>query len=87
MANTQECVLTTTDNPFDPFTEPDEWYQYDATCGHGASALVARLAATSWSLSDEENDAIIDEAMDRIIEDDPTGLYKKVYKEANKSID
>ena len=77
----KEFVLTTVDNPYNPFTEPDEWYQYDATCGHGASALVARLAATSWALSDEENDAIIDEAINRIILEDPTGLYKKVYKD------
>lgn len=76
-----DVVLSTTDNPFNPFDQPEEWYAYDITCGHSASALLGRLAATSWSLSDEENDRIIEETMDRIIKEMPDGLYIKVYKE------
>lgn len=77
----KEVVLSTADNPFNPFTQPDEWYSFDVTSDHSACALLGRLAATSWTLPDEENDRIIEETMDRIIEEMPEGLYVKVYKE------
>lgn len=77
----KDVVLSTADNPFNPFTQPDEWYSFDVTSDHSACALLGRLAATSWTLPDEENDRIIEETMDRIIKEMPEGLYVKVYKE------
>ena len=37
-----EYWVTTTDNPFDPFTQYDDWYRYDETHGYCTSGYVAR---------------------------------------------
>ncbi len=63
MAN---VMLTTLSNPFNPFTQFDEWYDYDVTSGANSAALLARLALTSDEFTDEENDEIIEEACDTI---------------------
>lgn len=31
-----EYMLTTLDNPFDPFTRFDEWLEYDTTLGYNS---------------------------------------------------
>ena len=56
-----ETFLTTTDNPYNPFTQFDQWYTYDYDKGYMTCALVAKLAKTNDSLSDELNDEIIEE--------------------------
>ena len=56
MAN---VMLTTLSNPFNPFTQFDEWYDYDVTSGANSAALLARLALTSDEFTDEENDEFI----------------------------
>lgn len=84
---TKESFLTTSDNPYDPFTHFDQWYTYDHDKGYFTSELVSKLALTSDSLSEEYNDFIIEETYDEIIRLFPNVLgfenvyYKKVYKE------
>ena len=48
--------ITTEDNPFDPFTEWNEWYFYDLSKGYSTCERLDRLAKTSSELSDEIND-------------------------------
>lgn len=74
------CALTTIDNPFDPFTQPDAWYRFDEGKGYHSCAYLARIARTSDQLSDEENDREVERAIDDIIKYDPLGIYKKVTK-------
>lgn len=77
--------LTTSDNPYNPFTHFDQWYTYDVDKGYDTCALVAKLAKTSDSLSDELNDEIIEETYNEIIQLFPNVLgfenvsYKIVY--------
>ena len=84
----RDSFLTTTDNPFDPFTQFDQWYTYDMDKGYFTCALVDKLAKTSDALSDQMNEEIIEEAYDEIIRLFPNVLgfenvsYKKVYKES-----
>lgn len=73
-----KCALTTIDNPFDPFTQFVEWYQFDVDHGYCSCAYLDRIARTSDQLSDSENDAEIERAIDEIILYDPLNLYKKV---------
>ena len=75
----EDAMLTTVDNPYDPFTEFDSWRAYDEQVGYFTCSLLARIALTSKELSDEENEKAIDEAMFDIIELFP-GLYKRVTK-------
>lgn len=75
------CMLTTTDNPFDPFTEFDSWFQYDEEKGYHTCSYLARIAKTSSELSDKDNEEEIDRAIDRIVELNVLGIYKKVMKD------
>lgn len=71
-------MLTTIDNPFDPFTQWDEWYEYDEEKGYCTSGYLARITLTSPDLSDSDRSSAIEEAIDEIIELNPDGFYKKV---------
>ena len=71
-------ALTTFDNPFDPFEQFDSWLLFDKEHNHNCCELVAQFARTSDQLSDEEDDAEIERAIDEIIKYDFTNTYKKV---------
>ena len=73
------CALTTFDNPYNPITEFDKWFQYDEDHDYHSSGYLARIARTSNQMSDEENDMEIERAIDEIIDIDPFGIYTKVY--------
>lgn len=73
-----KCALTTNDNPFDPFDQFDSWFMYDVDNGYNSCAFLDRVARTSDSLSDGENEAEIERAIDEIIKYDPLNIYKKV---------
>ena len=74
-------MLTTVDNPFDPFDQFDDWINYDMYLGYNSSAYLARIAFTSDQLSDRENEKVIEQAIDEIIKYDPFNLYVKVKRE------
>lgn len=74
------CMLTTVDNPFDPFTQFDSWFLYDVEKGYNSCAYLDRIAKTSDQLSDEENAEEIERAIDEIIKYDFMNIYKKVKK-------
>ena len=50
-------LLTTTDNPYSPFTEWIKWYHEDQRLGYDTPGLLARLASSSGSLDDEGDEA------------------------------
>ena len=73
-------MLTTRDNPYNPFTEFDKWYDYDEFYGHCSTRMLARFAFTCDEFTEEENDSIINEAIDEIINLD--GNYIKVTEDS-----
>ena len=60
-------ALTTSDNPYNPFTEWDKWYQYDEAHGYHSCSLLARIENTSFGLPPSENDLIVEQAIDTIV--------------------
>ena len=74
-------MLTTIDNPFDPFDKFDDWYAYDEDKGYHSCAYLARIVKTSDELSDADNDLAIEEAIDEIVRMNINGMYKKVSRE------
>lgn len=76
----EERMLTTEDNPYDPFTQFDEWYAFDIQNGYNTCAYLARIAVTSDELSETDNDQALDAAIDEIMEFNLTGNYKVVTK-------
>lgn len=74
----EEVMLTTEDNPFNPFTEFDEWYKYDITKGYNTCDYLARVVVTSPNISEPDQDLAIVYAIDEILYYNLTGNYKKV---------
>lgn len=75
-----DYMLTTFDNPFNPFDDFDRWYKEDILLGHNCCGLLGRTAFTSELFSDEVNEKNIDEAMKIIVQSDPM-IFKLVTKE------
>ena len=73
-------MLTTVDNPYDPFDNFKEWYMYDVQKGYNSSSYLARIAKTSDEMTEFENDEEIERAIDEIMKFNP-GIYKKVVVE------
>lgn len=76
-------MLTTIDNPFNPFDDFDEWLAYDRREGHYSNELLARVVVTSDELSQADQDAAIESAIDEIIREDPSLIYRKA-SESNR---
>ena len=76
----RQIALTTVDNPFDPIEDFISWFRFDEEKGYHSCAYLARIARTSDSLSDEENNEEIERAIDEIIKYDFMTLYQKVIK-------
>ena len=73
-----KCMLTTIDNPFNPFEQFNEWFMFDVEKGYNSCGYLSRIARTSDQLTDEENDEEIERAIDEIIQYDFLNIYKKV---------
>ena len=74
----QEYMLTTIDNPFNPFDNFDSWYQFDVDKGYNTCSYLARIARTSDALSDSENNEEMNRAIDEIIKYDLMNIYVRV---------
>ena len=83
---TNDVMLTTIDNPFDPFTQWDEWKQFDEDMKYFTCNYLARIAMTSDDLSDADNDKAIENAINEIVSFNILGIYRKVYSK-NKTDD
>ena len=77
------CMLTTFDNPYDPFTHFDEWFAYDIEKGYYSCSRLARIAVISDDMSEKEVDQEVERAIDEIIKYDFLNIYKKVKKDQN----
>ena len=80
----ETCMLTTFDNPFDPFEQFTSWFLFDTERGYNSCSYLGRIARTSDQFTDEENDREIERAIDEIIKYDFMNVYKKVRKKTEK---
>lgn len=71
-------MLTTIDNPHNPFEDFDAWYAYDTAAGYHSMAFLARIARTSHDLADAVHDQALEDAIDEIVRENVLGIYKKV---------
>ena len=74
-----QCMLTTYDNPYNPFEQFMEWYMFDLEKGYDCCAYLDRVTYTSEQLSDQENGTEIEQAIDEAIALDFRNVYTKVY--------
>ena len=73
-----ETMLTTFDNPFDPFDEFVPWFLFDVEKGYNTCSKVARIARSSDEFSTIEQKKEDELAIDKIIDYDFLNIYKKV---------
>lgn len=76
-----ECMLTTFDNPYNPFEQFTSWFLFDVEKGYNSCAYLGRIARTSDSLSEEENEKEVERAIDEIIKYDFMNIYKKITRQ------
>ncbi len=74
----RRCMLTTFDNPYNPFEQFTSWFLFDVEKGYNTCSYLGRIARTSDQLSEEENELEIERAIDEIIKYDFRNIYKKV---------
>ena len=75
-----EYMLTTVDNPYDPWTQWDEWFAWDQAAGYHTPGLLARVARVSDDLAEGEILHAIQQAIDEIVRENVLGVFRKVKK-------
>lgn len=71
-------MLTTLDNPFNPFIQYDDWYAFDVAHGYNSCAYLARIVQSSLELSEQDEALAVATAIDEIVKLDLLGIYVKV---------
>ena len=77
----REVMLTTFDNPYDPFDDFVSWWMFDIEKGYNTCSLIARIARYSEEFSMIEDKRETERAIDAIIDNDFLCIYKKVVRE------
>jgi hypothetical protein len=77
-----EYMLTTVDNPFNPFIEFEEWLDYDTRMGYNTASFLDRIAKVSNELSQPDQAIAIRNAIDEIVQENVSGMWRKVSKDS-----
>ena len=75
------AMLTTFDNPFDPFEDFTSWWMFDIEKGYNTCSYVDRIAHVTDDMTQKEVNEEIERAIDEIIQFNPLNIYKKVKRE------
>ena len=78
---TTESMVTTVDNPHDPFTDFKAWYQFDTAHGYHTAALLGRLTFSSSELSEKDQRQAVESAVNEIVSENISGVFIKVTRE------
>lgn len=76
--NDDEHMLSTLDNPVNPFLDFDAWQLYDELLGHHTTSLLARIVKLSDEMTESDENYAIEQAIVEIVREDVTGLYVRV---------
>lgn len=77
-AKQQQVMLTTVDNPWNPFTNWDEWFAFDTRSGYHTCGLLDRIAFVSDELSEADQAQALNDAIDEIVRENVLGIFRKV---------
>lgn len=78
--NDDEFMLTTKDNPFNPFTQYDEWYEFDHEKGYCCCEYLARLCDVFGETPEDMADKVMEQAINDILRIDPDKSYTRIYR-------
>ena len=72
-----KSMLTTFDNPFNPFVDFSSWYMYDCEKNYNTSSRLARIANIDSEMTEQEKDDEMERAMNLIVKYDFEDTYVK----------
>lgn len=84
MPDAVEYMLTTIDNPYNPFEDYDAWSAFDISRGYHTSSFLARIAMIPDDLPEPYASLGIQEAIDEVVHENVLGLWRKVSRESFK---
>lgn len=85
MEKLKAYMLTTIDNPFNPFDEFENWYKFDMRSGYNTCELLARIANQSEALTTIEEIKETNKAIDKIMKEDFLCIYRRVTEDDYKT--
>lgn len=77
-----DCLLSTSDNPYNPFDDFINWYRYDIAKGYNTCSYMAAVCESS-NLSDREERAAYAKAAEEAVALNLTGNRILVKRPAN----
>lgn len=77
-----EYMLSTFDNPYNPFEQFNLWRLFDIEKGYNTCERLAKFVNLTDDMTQEEIDEETDRAMDEIIKHDFLNIYVKVSNDA-----
>lgn len=78
MANVVAHMLSTSDNPWNPWTHFNEWQAWDQLNGYHTLPYLARITTSSDDLSDADQELAVEIAIEEIIRLNINGMYVAV---------
>lgn len=76
----KDYMLTTVDNPYNPFNQFTSWLMFDKEKGYDSCEYLARVVNLTEDMTQKEIDEEEHRAIDQIIANDFLGIYKRVYE-------
>lgn len=76
-------MLTTVDNPFDPWSDYDEWLAYDEDHEYYSNELLARVVHSSDDISDADQSVAIENGIKEIISENVSGISRAVAQDGS----
>lgn len=84
--DSNECMLSTFDNPFNPFEQFNNWFMFDIEKGYYSSAKLDRLTNITDDMSEKEYNEEVERAIDAFIKLDFTNTYTKVRRDTKTPV-
>lgn len=76
----KDTWVTTLDNPFDPFSDFDNWKRFDEDHGYYTTSLICRYLNVSDDFDDDTYNECLEEAVDKVVHYNFYGNYRKVIR-------
>ena len=78
----RRCYATTMDNPWNPFTQYDQWKEFDIDeYKYHTNQWLAIFSKHAKNLQEDEQNDAIEDAVDTFLVVNPYGLHYKLYED------
>ncbi len=81
-----DIMLSTVDNPYNPFTRFAEWLAFDISKDYNTASYLARVCKSSYEMSDADQAQAIGDAIREIAKENVNGLYRIVHRDQAESL-